>query len=199
MLHTNDQVDAFVNALQVCITHEIGYSYRDWLFGVTEPAPAGDCFLMSFTAMKSGDKNLDKFKSLVPGRSKALNKYGHQYRIENFQQLDVGLLTHFLLLTRLQDDQIRAIADQDTRYRPYAKTLGLLPADIDATPILSLLQARDVIFRTIEKKTISLAIVAQQAGLSQVSISNFKSGGDIRFSNLLNIARVLGIKLTMKE
>lgn len=199
MLYTEDQVDAFVNALQVCIAHEINNSYRAWLSNIAKPAPAGDVFLMSFTSTKSGDKNLDKFKRLVSGLSTTLDKYSHRYQIANFQQLDLSLLTNFLLLTRLQDDQIRAIADQDPRYRPYAKTLGLLPAEIDATPILSLMQARDFIFRTIEKKAVSLAMVAQHAGLSQVSVSNFKAGGDIRLSNLLNITKALGITLTMKQ
>lgn len=187
---TNEYIEAFVNALQLCLKYQvIRYDYNF----------AEDVFLMSFTSTESHDESLDKFKRLVPGESKKLDKYKHQYRIKNFQQLDLGLLTNFLLLTRLQDDQIRAIADHDPRYRPYAKTLGLLSAEIDSTPILSLVQARDFIFRTIEKKAVSLAMVAQQAGLSQVSLSNFKAGGDIRLSNLLNIAKALGIKLTMKE
>ncbi len=187
MIFTNEQLNAFVNALQVCIIHEMHYRY----------IPLKDTILMSFTSTEINDDNLGKFKRLVPGEIRKLGKYSHQYWIKNLQQLNLGLLTHFLLLTRLQDNQIIALVKQDMRFRPYAKILGLLPTETDAMPVVSLTQARDLIFQTIEKKSVSLATLAQQTGLSQVSLNNFKAGRDIRLSNLLKIAKALGIKVTL--
>lgn len=186
---TNEQFEAFINALQLCLKHELNYRY----------APQNNiqsCFI-GFSSTTPDNGNLDKIQRLIPGHWETLGKYNHQCHIEHLQKINTGLLTSFLLLTRLQDDQIVALANQDHRYRPYAQALGLLAESKGGAPILSLGQARDLIFQTIAQKGLSLAAIAKHTGLSQVSLSNFKAGGDIKLSNLLKIAEATGLKFSL--
>lgn len=53
------------------------------------------------------------------------------------------------------------------------------------------------IFQRIEQQHMTLREVAEKSGLSQVSISNFKAGRDIKLSSLLKILKVVGIKLRL--
>lgn len=192
-LITDDQINELTNALQLCITSQI--------MGWNKPnhKSVKNVFVITFTHKSANDAGLKKFDLLMRGQWGAPLNNGRtqSYTIQNFDPVDISLLTSLLMLTRLQDDQIVALAEQDPRYRPYAATLGLLPLQERGSTIMSLVQARDFIFQAIEKKKVSLTELAKQTHLSQVSLSNFKAGGDMRLSNLLKIAKALGIKLML--
>lgn len=44
----------------------------------------------------------------------------------------------------------------------------------------------------------TIRMLAEATGLTQVAISNFKAGGDIRVSNLIRIARALRMRLMVR-
>lgn len=188
---TDDQIRGLVNALQLCIRSQI----MSW--DCPKFTRSRNVLAINFAPRDPDDPNLAKFELLAPGRWVTPENKSkiHNYFVQNLDQIDVGLLTHFLLLTRLQDKQVWVLAEQDNRYRTYARALGLFVQEKN-TLIISLTQMRDLIFQTIDEKKFSLSMLARQTKLSQVSLSNFKAGGDIRFSNLLKIVKALGIKLT---
>lgn len=189
---SNDHIRGFVNALQLCISSQImswqGPHYRS----------SDNLFVINFGPWDPDDSNLEKFQKIVPGRwvTSEFKKRIYSYFIQNLDQIDLSLLTNFLLLTRLQDDQIVSLASQDARFRPFEEALGLASKEA-AKPIVALADIRDVVFKTIGQKNMSLKTVAELTGISQVSLSNFKAGNDIRISTLLKIAKALGVKLTL--
>lgn len=188
---TDDQFSGLINALQLCINSQI--------MGWHKPGhkSVNNAFVITFAPKASNDAGLKKFNLLVQGQWGAPQHHRIQnYVIQNLNTTDAGQLTNFLMLTRLQDDQIVSLASQDARFRPFAAALGLASKEA-AKPIVALADIRDVIFETIGQKNMSLKTVAELTGISQVSLSNFKAGNDIRISTLLKIAKALGIKLTL--
>lgn len=189
---TPEQIKTFISALQISVSSPLTHHL------LTQFDTEGHILKIGFAQKVPGDKGLKKFERIMPGKWKSLGGGKNwEYGIEALEAFDIVSITNLLLLTRLQDDQIVALVEQDPRYRPYAQALGLLPESKGGAPILSLGQARDLIFQTIAQKGLSLAAIAQHAGLSQVSLSNFKAGGDIRLSNLLKIAKAVGVKLVL--
>lgn len=175
---TRDDMNALLNALQLCIASPVlGYSLEN--------------NAIAFSTLVDGDTGLEKFKKLIPGRMEHST-----YHVEDISTVDIFLLTSFLMLTRLQDAQIISLAGQDNRYRPYANVLKLLP-DGGETVITTIADAKDAIFKTIEQKKWPLKKVAELTGLTQVTLSNFKAGGDIRLSNLLKIAKAVGVRVVL--
>lgn len=178
---SQDEWNAFLNALQLCIASPIDGSSSA---GTTSP-------LIKILAVVDGDVGLKKFEKLVPGH---WERGG--YCVEDISKMDISLLTSFLMLTRLQDTQIMSLAEQDGRYRQYANALKLTSHG-GKTGITTISDARDAIFKAIDQKKISLKKISELTGLTSVSLSNFKAGGDIRLSNLLKIAKALGVKLVL--
>lgn len=188
---TDDQIDGLMNALQLCCNSQI--------MGWHKPSHknVNNAFVITFAPKASNDAGLKKFDLLVQGQWGASQHHRiENYAIQNLNQMEVGQLTNFLLLTRLQDEQVASLATQDARFRPFAEALGLIPKTT-AAPIVALSDIRDIIFKTIDQKGLSLKTVAELTGISQVSLSNFKAGNDIRISTLLKIARALGIKVLL--
>lgn len=185
-IDTREEILGLINALQLCISDEI------IIFRFHSPDNA---ITISFGKGEKNDVGLKKFSLLIPGKWLPSSSGQRNYFIENSNRIDLALLTNFLLLTRLQDDQIISLASQDTRFRPFAEALGLI-SKVTETPITALSDIRDVVFKTIDQKKLSLKKVAELTGLSQVSLSNFKAGNDIRISTLLKIAKALGIKIS---
>lgn len=178
---TNDEMNAFLNALQLCIASPIsGFSHAD----TASP-------LIKFVMMVDDDAGLAKFEKLVPGRWERSS-----YHVEDILKVDISLLTSFLMLTRLQDAQIVSLAEQDGRYRKYAEALALVP-HMEIKFINGVSDLRDAIFVAVGEKKLSLKKLSELTGLTQVSLSNFKAGGDIRLSNLLKITKALGIRISL--
>lgn len=176
---SSDEMSALLNALQLCIASPVlGHS-----IGTTSS--------VKFSAIVDGDVGLTKFAKLVPGRWER-----NAYYIGDISKVDISLLTSFLMLTRLQDTQIMSLAEQDGRYRQYGDSLKLTSHG-GKTGITTISDARNAIFKTIDQKKISLKKISELTGLTSVSLSNFKAGGDIRLSNLLKIAKALGVKLVL--
>lgn len=111
---------------------------------------------------------------------------------------EISRLTTFMLLTRLQYPQMQKLAELDPVYGPYFGVVGApAPARRLSTnlPIHTISDAARTIFQHIARQKLTLRAVAEQSGLTQVSISKFKAGGDIKLSSLLKIIQAVGLKL----
>lgn len=188
---TDIEMHGLINALQLCIQSPLTH----YIF--SKLGKEGNTLRIGFSQKIHKDSGLKKLEQLMPGKweyLKADNQW--DYVIEAPEILNISALTNFLLLTRLQDEQIIALASQDARFRSFAETLGLVSKEM-GVPISTLSDMRDIIFKTIDQKKLSLKTVAELTGLSQVSLSNFKAGKDIRFSTLLKLTKALGIKVSL--
>lgn len=190
-------IDAFVNAVQLSIQSKIVGSRLDPQQGVV---------LAIYRFKDEIDENLKKLDLLLGGRWEKLNEEAeteadtvgfidHDVYIIPGNGDDLSLLTSFLLLTRLKDDEVRVLAKHDRRYRPLAQRLGLIQQEEMTSDLASLDDAARIIFSEIEKQSLTLREVSEKTGLTQAMLSHFKKGRDLRLSSLLKIVEALGLKL----
>ncbi len=171
-------IDAFANALQLSIEspiHKITPSIGDNIAIIFDQAPT--------------DTEWKYFSRIVPGDWNAATK---TYTISR-KSISSSLIT-FLLLARLQPQPMKKLAELDPQYAPFITALGLR-ATADGAVIRSLQDAVRAIFQRIEQQHLTLREVAERADLTQVSLSKFKAGNDIRLSSLLKIAKAVGITI----
>ena len=179
---TRDQIRDFVNALQLCVKSQVA--------SLCESNSAR--YALSFHSIAAEDENLGKLAKLIPGE---WNEKQTIYYIPMIAIIDWQLMIPFLMLSRLKDQNIIILAQLDPRYRAYAKKLGLTTSSTENTGINSVRDAAQTLFNTIKEKKMTLREVALRSGLTQVALSRFKSGKDIRLSSLLKIAKAIDIHL----
>lgn len=176
-------IDAFANALQLSILSRIRK---------IEPTPHKELAIYLEQPL-SHDNGWKYFCRITPGRWD--NDRGAYIIPEN--TIPPGLTT-FLLLSRLQPQQMQKLAELDSQYKAIVTAVLLQLSPPSTTDAIDTLQAAvRAIFQRIEQQHMTLREVAEQSGLSQVSISNFKAGRDIKLSSLLKIAKVVGLKIRL--
>lgn len=176
---TPTEVDEFANALQLCIKSRIKEVTRD----------APDTLAIVIDQAAPDDTALQLALQLLPG---AWNPKKTTYRVALPlpNPTDIPLLTQFFWLTRLQRDNMQHIAAANPRYRPIAEQLGLTRGAHDR--IDDPAAARDALFAAIAAQHLTLRVVAERSGVTQVTLSKFKAGGDIMLSTFLKIATAVG-------
>lgn len=110
----------------------------------------------------------------------------------------LALLKDFLILTRLKLENIKALSQMDARFSRFARNIPGLAEGGEGTACANIGQISQAIFNEMKQKSVTIRELAEKTGLSMVSLSNFKSGKDIRLSNFLKIAKALGVKLRLK-
>jgi DNA-binding Xre family transcriptional regulator len=74
--------------------------------------------------------------------------------------------------------------------------MGLeLKSDSSMVEVTDLQAIRDSILRSMAHKSMTLKKLAEQTGLSQVSLRKIRQGNDLRVSSLLAIAHALDLKV----
>lgn len=180
-----DLADAFLNALQLSIQSKVGSIVREdtetkRLLIIFEERIAGDSQLAYFQRIVGGEFAEDADKTLI---------------VDDAHVDHWPLLLNFLMLTRLNPENMRQLAADDPAYRPF-----ILMDDVETsreTALLSSADAGRAIFQTIAAQGLTLREVSRRTGLTQTMLSKFKAGNDIRLSSLLKIARSLGLKVTI--
>ncbi len=178
MKPTREMLDAFINALQLSIKTKIN--------SVTEE---GDSVTIVFAKSPSNDPKLDMFLKVFDGR---WLDDGSSFVIQGAEKVDWQALKIFLQITRMSKDNILKWAEANETAMEIAAMMGVKQAQVG---LRSPLQAAQVIFNKAKEKGMTLRELAEKTGLTQVTISNFKTGGDIKFSNLIKIASALGLKI----
>ncbi len=180
---TTVPLDEWINAVQLSIQTPIaGVSWEDQ-----------DTLQIQFTNSPKKDSQLDDFTTLVSGQWSP-NK--HTLTIRQGRQLPFELLTNFFLLTRLQKPLMVKLAEQDPKYLPYLDKLNLVkPGTLSQRPIGTLSEAASYLFACVAQKKMTLRELSEATGLTQVSLSRFKGGQDVKLSNFLKIAHALALSL----
>lgn len=184
---TAEALDALGNALQLSIKSKIQH--------ITQTA--GQALVIQLERLAPRDRGWNDFCRLLPGRwdAKALT-----WTVAAPNAADISRLITFMLLTRLQYPQMQKLAELDSVYGPYFAVLGahaLVRRLSTHLPIDTVPAAVTAIFQHIAQQRLTLRVVAEKSGLTQVSISKFKAGGDIKLSSLLKIIQAVGLKLWM--
>ena len=97
----------------------------------------------------------------------------------------------------MEDQNVQKLAELDSSYIPFLNKLGL--KENLASNIENLKDAAAFIFKLVENRQLTLRELSQRTGLTQVALSNFKSGkSDIRLSSFLKIASALGLTLKIQ-
>lgn len=176
-----EYINAFANALQLSVESPISKI----------AATISDDIEIIFERTPSKNSGWKYFCRIIPGD---WNAETTTY-VFSRHAISSSLIT-FLLLTRLQLQPMKKIAEIDAQYVPFVTALQLIPT-AKSNGIATVQDIVRSIFQRIEQQHMTLREVAEQSGLSQVSISNFKAGRDIKLSSLLKIAKVVGLKLRL--
>ncbi len=107
-----DKIDKFVNAMQLCIRSVI----KIW-------RESENLIDIGFDSIEAGDERLKKIKRLLPLEKEY--PLGFKIKSDYFQSEDCKKLTTFLLLTRLEERNIRKLAELDSGYASFLDKLGL--------------------------------------------------------------------------
>lgn len=182
MKPTEQELEEFANALQLSIKTKIS--------GVD--LENGSLNIKFESAILPDDTNFFRFLKIFEGEWKPGQK---NYAIRNADKFNWPQITLFLLLTRMNEENILKLAEIDPSMGEISKKLGLKTS---GTNIGSVKKCSELVFEKLEDKKMTIRELAERTGLTNVTISNFKAGGDIRLSNLLKIIGAVGLKLRMR-
>ena len=178
-----DDIGTFIAALQISIDSQI----ITWQI---DKATVRICF----DARAKNDPKVRLFEKMVLG---TWNSNHQEYTIHEAEKKITPIITNFLMLTRLDHQNMRKLQNLDSDYSLLAKSV--LSSTEDTTPagliLDSLLEASHAIFSL--KKGMTIRELSEKTGLSMVAISNFKAGKDIRLSNFLKIAKAIGLNVSI--
>lgn len=177
-----EQLDELANALQLSIETKISRISQD-----------GDSLKIEFDAEpRREDRKLFSFLGLVEGDWDGGSR---AFIVRNAGSLKLPKIILFLLLTRMDEENIHKIAELDESAREIAEKLGVRSS---GSMIDSVEKCSKAIFERMQKRKMTIKELAEATGLTQVTISNFKSGRDVKLSNLLKIARALGMNFRLR-
>ncbi len=180
-----EKLKSFINAAQLCLTVPIASFMANekniWLKFNTHPR---------------GDKGFDSFQKLTDGK---WDEKELRLIINNFDGLFGTPIINFLMLSRLKEKNMIALAKIDAQYRPLVKKiLGTRQIGLERS-IDNPKQAAEILFSHVQKQKMTLRELSEKSGLTQMAISNFKTGKDIRLSSLIQISKALGIRVILDE
>lgn len=177
----DQELAEFLNALQLSI--------KTKLVGIRKD---GKGIVIAIEKVSADDAKLFNFLKLF---EKGWNDSRTEITIQKIHDLSWSKITLFLLLTRMDEENISKLAELDPTAAEISRRLGMEPVK---QGIESLSDITRVLLKKLEEKKMTMRVLAEKTNLTQVSISRFKSGKDFKVSNLLNIAKALGAKLIIK-
>lgn len=175
-----------INALQLCIKTPIAGFF----------ASGTDILHLKFSTAPHDDKGFEYFQKLVTGK---WNEKELSFEVKNLKELLSSPLLNFLMLSRLQKENMRTLARIDAQYRPLAKKIIDDYQDKPDERIQDIKQASQVVFSHVAQQKMTLRELAAKSDLTQAALSNFKAGNDIRLSSLVKILKALGLNLMIGE
>lgn len=178
-LPSDQDLKSFENALQLCIETKI--------HNVT--LGKDNYILVNFDKAPQDDEQLFLFFNVVEGKWENKNK---SYRIS---EIDLQEVINFLLITRLNKENMMKLAEMDPEAEKMVTKMGLKTKVLYINDIK---HASKIVFEQLSKRNMTMRELSQRTGLTQVSLSKFKAGNDIRLSNLIKIAGALNLKLILR-
>ena len=179
-----DFVQSFLNALQLSIPNRIIDSVNK--------LSHKPILLFHFAQDIKNDGNIKKFFGLLAPNIKWLNANTLEW--SDATDENIQTITELLILTRLNDENLKKISELNSKFEPWVSKLNLT-----SQKDLIKNNLNDLVFSHMQKKRISQDGLAKSADLSLVSLYKFKKGGDIRLSNFLKILDALDLEIQIKE
>lgn len=184
------EAQELVNAIQLCIKSRIADTQ----------STSAVILALTFDAIRPDDTGLTLVQRLLPG---TWELGGKSYAITSIP-FPVPLMTQFLLLSRLNIKNMMKLAELDERYRPlldmFDEQLGsdaLMRGTLQS--VTSIPQAAQCLFAAMKQQQMTIRAVADAAGVTQVTVSKFKAGGDVMLSTFLKIAKAVGLQIVLKR
>lgn len=179
VMKNDNDINEFINALQLSIESTID-SWTD----------EDDAFSLGFSRLCENDAGLKMFEKLNLGKWNAEHT---RFRIPYSEK--IALVTSFLMLSRLNLDNIQKLAETKVEYRELASQMELATLGDIISNVSSVEDIKEIIFPKMKQMGMTVRQLSEKTGLSQTALSNFKSGKDIHFSNLIEIVKALGLKI----
>lgn len=192
-LNSHD-ISAFLNSLQLSVKSSID---SITLIGT-------DSIVINFDAIQNSDPGLDLFTTFFPGK---WDKNHKSYEVDFLKMdLDLHFVTNFLLLTRLNLENIKKMIPSGHFDKILCGRMKKIEERIlNDTGLDSLTKETQNIedfkkffFDSVKQKKMTLREISERSGLTQAAISNFKSGTDIRLSTLLKLCQAVNLKLFLR-
>lgn len=198
---SKEEIDQFINALQLSIASKISR------WKIAEPY-----LLVDFDLAKD-DEKLNLFLGLM-GPDIIRDKQFFFKRTdadkptqetENATLLLSDLtptLTQFLLLTRLDRENMEKLAKRDPQYRLLVSKIGRnepYPPESHEIIVGTISDAAPFVFRKAKEAGASLRVLSEKTGLSTMALGKIKKGGDLRLSSLIKLCAALGLRLKITQ
>lgn len=181
---SEQELKEFANALQLSIDTKISGILRK-----------DDGIVISFDAEARGkDARLEIFLRVF-GTDGVWSEQGKVFVVSEAHTFSWSKLSLFLLLTRMDEENILKLAELDAFAAETAEKFGLKTHDVSLDSIAACAKR---ISEKMKQKGMTIRELSEASGLTQVSISNFRSGKDVRLSSLLKLVKALGMSLRIK-
>src|SRR3990167_1069798 len=132
-----EEITQFINALQLSIKSQVS----------RYTIPSNDQMMIHFDSVEEDDQGLLFFQQLFPGQ---WNKQRDSYLIQDTHLVDWQLVTHFLMLSRLQKANMQKLAELDNRFYSLLKKTNLTKVvNKEDKTITTLVDAVDIVFSAI--------------------------------------------------
>lgn len=190
---SSEQIDAFINALQLSISSKIlGNPKYDY-----DPKNNGLSFILD---KSEKDTKLETFQKLISDQFLLYkrNKFGVPIMIINLSDKQISELTSFLLLTRLEPNQIEFFANKKDTSFTFLKNYRKEAKPEKNVEVKTIADAADYIFSKISEKQMTLRELSELTGMTPASLHNLKNHQDIKLSTLIKMAKALGIVIRLE-
>ena len=179
---SSEQKVAFLNALQLSIASSIKeITYNENLINIY------------FDAISKKDLGLACFKKIIH----VLRETSHSISIEKLNSEKLELLTSFLLLSRLKEENVKKLIKKDVRYHLFLDVVDF--NEKGEVEIQSIQESSNYIFQIVAKRKMILRELSESTGLTAMTLNNFKLGKNIRLDNFLKLTRALNIQVILKH
>lgn len=183
---SQEQIHAFINALQLSITSLIKYRYD----------PEKNEFRIKLLNSENDQKiaRLCKFfpeniNLVVPNKS---------LLVSGFDDQKIEQVTSFLLLTRLEPNLIEFFINKQNSAFPFLKNLEGINETKKNVEVKDIVDAANYIFAKLAEKNMTLRELSELTGMTPASLHNFKNHQDIKLSTLIKMAKALGIMIKLE-
>ena len=174
-------IEPFLNALQLSIPILIVDS-------IVEP-DTDNILEIHFSENAEQEPHVQTFVKMLQPNISWLNQSSLEWA--DATTMNVTNMTELLILTRLNKQNLKKMAELDSKFKPWVNKLNLEKHQNK--------NFSDLLFSQSTKQHMTQTELAKKSNLSLVSLYKFKNGGDIRLSNFLKMLDALNLEMVIKE
>lgn len=181
-----EQIDAFVNALQLSILSEFTYEYNI----------IKNQFRIKLLDFEN-DKKIERLCKFLP-ENMVLVKPKKMMFISDLNDQKMEQVTNFLLLTRLEPNLIEFFAKKKDTAFTFLKNFKAVSESEKTVEVKELADAANYIFAKLAEKNMTLRELSELTGMTQANLHRFKNHQDIKLSTLIKMAKALDVVIKLE-